>query len=254
MRRVSSRLVLPVAAAVAAYPACIAAAETPSAPTSAAYILEAPPSAAFVWFPTFPHVGENVTLVSISTDLVSPITEWGWDLTDFGVFARGGPAISTAFTTPADHGVRLRVTGADGLSSIATQTIHMSQPVQHVAIVRPFPVVRIVGRDFSYGTKIRLLAVEAPSQARISIECRGRGCPRKGVRRAVPSSRAASTWVRFRQFERLLRPGVVLKIRVAKGSDIGAYTRFTIRRGRIPSRVDSCLDPKGIKPIACPSE
>jgi hypothetical protein len=57
----------------------------------------------------------------------------------------------------------------------------------------------------------------------------------------------------FRRFARSLPAGVTLQIRVAKLGQIGKYTRFTVRRGKLPTRVDSCLDPAGIKPIACPS-
>jgi hypothetical protein len=45
----------------------------------------------------------------------------------------------------------------------------------------------------------------------------------------------------------------VLQIRVSNAGDIGAYTRFVVRRRMLPVRLDSCLDAAGIKPIACPS-
>ncbi len=62
-----------------------------------------------------------------------------------------------------------------------------------------------------------------------------------------------TTLVEFRRFERSLRAGAVLEIRISKVGEIGKYTRFTIRRGKPPVRVDTCLSPAGIKPIACPS-
>jgi len=80
--------------------------------------------AAFVWFPTSPRV----TLVSSATDFTSPITAYGWDLSDSGVFADGGVVIRTAFSSPASPVVRMRVTDANGLSSIAASTIHMRPP------------------------------------------------------------------------------------------------------------------------------
>jgi hypothetical protein len=46
---------------------------------------------------------------------------------------------------------------------------------------------------------------------------------------------------------------VTLEIRVSKPGEIGKYTRFRLRRGRLPERVDMCLDPAGIKPLVCPS-
>jgi hypothetical protein len=49
-----------------------------------------------------------------------------------------------------------------------------------------------------------------------------------------------------------LRAGVILEIRVSKPGQIGKYTRFAVRRGRLPVRLDTCLEPAGIKPMACP--
>ena len=115
----------------------------------------------------------------------------------------------------------------------------------------PFPIVRIVGRVFANGVKLSRLAVEAPSEARITVGCRRRGCPIPAASRLAPAGRV--TWVRFRQFERFLRVGVTLELRVSRGTEIGAYTRFVVRRRKLPLRVDSCLDPAGIKPIVCPS-
>ena len=57
----------------------------------------------------------------------------------------------------------------------------------------------------------------------------------------------------FRRFERSLRFGVTLEILVFKAGEIGKYTRFTIRRGKLPVRVDMCLDAAGVRPLACPS-
>ena len=53
--------------------------------------------------------------------------------------------------------------------------------------------------------------------------------------------------------ERLLRFGVTLEILVSKAGQIGKYTRLAIRRGKLPERVDMCLDPAGLKPLVCPS-
>jgi hypothetical protein len=57
----------------------------------------------------------------------------------------------------------------------------------------------------------------------------------------------------LRGFERILRFGVTLEILVSKPGEIGKYTRFAIRRGKLPLRVDRCLDLEGIKPLQCPS-
>ena len=59
--------------------------------------------------------------------------------------------------------------------------------------------------------------------------------------------------VEFRRFERSLRFGTTVEILVSKPGEIGKYTRFAIRRGKLPERVDMCLDPAGLKPLVCPS-
>ncbi len=59
--------------------------------------------------------------------------------------------------------------------------------------------------------------------------------------------------VEFRGFERFLRSGITLEVLISKPGLIGEYTRFAIRRGKLPQRVDMCLDPAAVKPLVCPS-
>jgi PKD domain len=220
---------------------------------AALYNLRGFPRASFRWIPTSPHTGERFLLVSTSTDLTSPIVRYAWDLADdgpFGAFSSGGPATSAAFSTPASHVVRLRVTAANGLSSVATETIHMSVPAP--GVLTPFPNVRIAGRLLRSGVMLRLLSVRAPAHARIKVSCDGRGCPVRSIARAAISRAHHLVWTTFPRFERLLPPGITLEIRVSKESEIGAYTRFTVRRHELPVRADSCLGPTGLPPIACP--
>ena len=56
----------------------------------------------------------------------------------------------------------------------------------------------------------------------------------------------------FHRFERQLRAGVVLEVRVFKAGRIGKYTRFSIRKHRLPTRLDECLASTNPKPIGCP--
>src|SRR5256885_4305464 len=95
-------------------------------PPAATYKLSAAPVASFRWFPSSPRLGERFSLVSTSSDLTSPIVAFAWDVADngpFGAFLPGGPTASAVFSTPADHVVRLRVTAADSLYSVAAETI-----------------------------------------------------------------------------------------------------------------------------------
>jgi hypothetical protein len=213
------------------------------------------PVASFRWFPPAPKTGENVSLVSNSTEIGSPITAFAWAFGATGSFKAGSPVLSTSFATPGPHLVRLRVGAADGLSSVATETVPVTSP--SLVLMQPFPIVRIVGSKTSSGVHLNLLTVQAPVGARVMVTCRGRGCPTKSEGHLAAASRkqphAATVTLAFRAFERSLRAGVTLRILVTKPGEIGKYTRFTIRRGKLPARVDSCLLPSDPNPIACPS-
>ena len=212
----------------------------------------APPVASFRWFPAVPQTGEAVSLISSSTDAASPITGIGWALTGNGPFQGGGSVLTTSFSTPGGHVVRLRVTNAAGLSSVATQTINVVGA--RASLMQPFPVVRIAGLMSAGGLDLRLLKVQqTQAGARITVRCRGRGCPMRSTRRVTRSNRRGVAPVEFRGFERSLRFGVTLEVLISKPGEIGKYTRFTIRRGQLPERVDMCLDPTGVKPLVCPS-
>jgi hypothetical protein len=218
----------------------------------AAVLPPAPPVASFRWFPAVPQTGEPVSLISSSTDAASPITGIGWALTSNGLFQAGGSVLTTSFSTPGRHVVRLRVTNAYGLSSLATETINVVGV--RAFLMQPFPVVRIAGIVSAAGLDLRLLKVQqTQAGARITVRCRGRGCPIKSTRRVARSNRHGVAPVEFRGFERSLRFGVTLEVLISKPGEIGKYTRFTIRRGQLPERVDECLDPAGVKPLVCPS-
>jgi hypothetical protein len=222
--------------------------------TASEYNLHGGPSASFLWFPHTPKVGEAISLVSTSIDFTSPIAGYAWDVSDngpFGAFVPGAQIITTSFATPAPHQVRLRVTDRDGFSGFAAGTIHMN--VSPPGVMAPFPIVRIAGVVFRSAVKLRLLAVKAPRGASIDVSCSSRACPSRLRDRIASASGKGGAYVRFRRFQRRLRAGVKLEIRVSKDGEIGAYTLFRVRRHRFPVRKDSCLDPSGRRPIACPA-
>ena len=120
--------------------------------------------------------------------------------------------------------------------------------------MQPYPVVRIVGSETALGIKLRLLEVQQlPVGARIAVRCKGRHCPVRSATRIAAASKLGAPAVEFRTFERALRFGVILEIRVSLPGEIGKYTRLSIGRGKLPQRLDTCLDPAGVKPIACPA-
>jgi hypothetical protein len=214
-----------------------------------------PPRASFVWFPSSPAVGEPVTLLSSSTDASSAITAFAWALAGTGPFRAGKPLMTTSFSAPGAHVVRLRVSDANGLSSVATETIPVARAP--LTLMQPFPIVRIAGSETSSGVRLTTLTVQAPPGARVTVSCQGRGCPARSESRVAVSrvrNRVAGTvLISFRRFEHALRAKVILRIRVSKPGEIGKYTRFIVRRGQLPERLDTCLDPGGFKPMACPS-
>jgi len=216
---------------------------------------QSPPAASFQWFPSAPHVGEPVSLVSTSTDADSPIAEYAWSLEGNGAFNAGAPVITVSFSTPGDHVVQLRVVGANGLTSVATETIPVTSPAP--TLMQPFPVVRIAGSESASGVKLGLLTVQAPVGATVTVTCHGPGCPTRSEDVVAASRRSKSTTgvvlIAFRRFERSLWAGAILEIRVSERGQIGKYTSFAVRRGKLPARVDTCLSPAGIEPIVCPS-
>ena len=121
-------------------------------------------------------------------------------------------------------------------------------------LMQPFPVVRIAGARTGSGVRLELLKVQqVPARARIIVRCKGHGCPLKTATRGTGSGHGGVAPIEFRRFERFLPAGLTLKIYISKRGEIGKYTRFVVRRGKLPLRVDTCLDPGGVKPLACPS-
>jgi hypothetical protein len=109
----------------------------------------------------------------------------------------------------------------------------------------PVPVVRIRGRVTADGARVTLLTVRAPRGARIQVTCAGDHCPRRRVA-------TVAVVVHLRPYERLLRAGTRLEIRVTRPSFIGKYTRIVVRQGRPPLRQDRCLMPGSSRPVGCP--
>lgn len=226
---------------------------TPSTPTVT------PPSpalpvASFQWFPPAPHTGEPISLISTSTDVAGSIAGFAWSLTGGSTFTAGGPTLTTSFATPGSHMVALRVTDTNGRSSVVTEPIPVTAP--RPTLMRPFPVVRIAGSENAAGVKIGLLTVLAPIGATVTVSCHGHGCPKTQnvlATSGASKNKAGTVLISFRRFQRSLRAGAILQIKVSAPGQIGKYTRFSVRRGKLPTRVDMCLSATGLKPIVCPS-
>lgn len=180
-------------------------------------------------------------------------------LDDAGNTGASPPAIFT-ITTPTDLTPPSVITPALSSSAPAVSSLTItpaSSPTitvsPTVSLMQPFPIVRFAGTQTASGVRLRLLVVQQlPAGARIAVRCKGRGCPLKAAGRLTVSGKRGVAPVEFRGFERFLRAGITLEVLISKPGQIGEYTRFAIRRGKLPQRVDMCLDP-AVKPLVCPS-
>jgi hypothetical protein len=222
-----------------------------------------PPVASFTIAPAAPVANQPVLFTSTSSDPDGTLKEQVWDLNGDGNYDNGGGASALrAFANAGDYVVGLRVTDDAGLVSFDSQTLTVGpSPATHVTtqqsrlrLLSPFPVVRMAGRITGRGTRVRLLRVKTPVGTKILVRCTGRGCPfKKQVRAVRTSARArAAVTVRIRRLERLLLPGVRVRVYVTKRGAVGKYTRFRFRADKAPVRTDSCVMPGSWAPAECP--
>ena len=71
-----------------------------------------------------------------------------------------------------------------------------------------------------------------------------------------PSSskaRSKGRVLRFKRFERYMRKGTKVGVRVSFTGRIGKYTSFVMRSKARPARKDMCLRPGKKSPVGCPS-
>lgn len=148
-----------------------------------------------------------------------------------------------AFIRPPDSGEP----PSSPTTSAGSQGAAVAPGARALTVLSPFPIVRLRGAVTRTGARIELLAVRAPRGSRVSVRCRGRGCP---ARRA---SAAAGRGLKFERFQRHLRAGIVLEVRVTRLGRVGKYVRFTIRKGKSPLRRDMCLKSTGARPVRCSS-
>jgi PKD repeat protein len=230
--------------------------------------VNARPSASFA-YSSSPTAGGLVYFFSTSSDADGYIRSQAWDLDGDGQFDDGTNTFaSRSFELPGRYTVRLRVIDNRGASQDASADIivgELASPamvvpagslVTGLKLLSPFPVVRISGVVTRAGIRVRLLAVNAPTGAKIRIRCRKRGCPYRRHSRRIGSRAGAhlSRLIRFNRFKgRLLRPGTVVQVFVTKPGTIGKYTRLRVRKTRLPARADRCLVPGAARPVPCPS-
>jgi PKD repeat protein len=208
-------------------------------------VVNAPPRAGIGVAPGNPFTGEPVTLSSASGDPDGPLVAQDWDLDNDGAFDdASGHVVSTAFQTPGPKTVRLRVTDSRGAVAIASGSIDVrARPL----VVLSGVVIGIKGSVRGRFTRLRRLSVRAPVGAVVTVRCKGKGCPKRAVKRGTGGV------VRFKALERRLRARTKVIITVTRPGFIGKHTTYTMRRGRGPKRVDLCLVPGATRASSCPS-
>ena len=157
------------------------------------------------------------------------------------------PASATGQQQPSATGEPATRVSADTPLPVGTgfNTLGPPAPRARPRLLRPFPIVRIAGRLTRTGARIRVLSVRAPRGARVLALCSGRGCPRRASSAIVRARSTRTGRVRFGRLQRSLRAGARIQVFVTSPTRIGKYTRFTIRRGLAPKRLDACLAPRG---------
>jgi PKD repeat protein len=223
--------------------------------------------------PATPAVGATVTFTATATDPDGSVTAIDWDTDGDGQFDDGtGAVVTRSFSTSGSRIVSVRATDNAGVATIAFRTIEVTgstsgstqggpaaaggaatnsaSSAKKLAMLTPFPIVRIRGVILRGSARLSLLTVKAPTGARVKVICHGGGCPKK--KSVVLRVAHGKSSVRVRSLERRLRRGAVVEVFVTAPGRIGKYTRFTIRSNAAPARRDLCLQPGKAKPVSCP--
>jgi hypothetical protein len=217
--------------------------------------------------PATPAVDAPVTFTATASDPDGTVAAIDWDIDGDGQFDDGtGAVVTRSFGLSGSRVVSVRATDNAGVATIAFRTIEVTGSSQgpsgvaggsptsaasraKLAMLSPFPIVRIRGVILRGSARLSLFLVKAPSGARVKVVCHGGGCPKKkSVVLRVASGKGS---VRVRSLERRLRAGAVIEVFVTAPGRIGKYARITIRANAAPARRDLCLQPGKAKPVAC---
>jgi PKD repeat protein len=198
------------------------------------------PIADFNYFPRDIQAGDPVSFQSSSYDPDGSIREQVWDLDGDGQFDDGrGKEVVYTYAGAGSKTVRLEVTDNAGVTAVRQLVLNVDpRPKAKAGALSPPPFIRFEGLVLRNGAQVRKLAVRAPKGSLISVLCKGKGCSVKQRRK-----RSKGRAVRFKTYERFLRAGVRLDIYMRKANTVGAFTRYKIRAGKGPVRVDRCLPP-----------
>jgi len=223
---------------------------------AAALAADQRPDASFSFSPEDPRAGQPVRFESSSCDPDGELVRQAWDLDGDGAYDDAdGPVVTQIFPGSGAHLVGLEVTAKGGATdrqrrNVMVDTEYALPRPDTDRLMTPYPVVRLAGRLTGSGARVRVLSVlRGPVCALVRVSCRGSSCP---ARRA--SKYVGRGPVRFRQFERRLRAGTVLTVRISRNDLIGKLTQFEIRKNTAPERRDRCLRPGERRGSRCPRD
>jgi hypothetical protein len=216
-----------------------------------------PPNASFSYSPEDPRAGQSIQFESSSCDPDGDLLRQAWDLDGDGAYDDAeGPIVTQSFPGSGARTVGLEVTAAGGATDTQRRTVMVNTEYalprpDSDRLMSPFPVIRLAGQLTRSGARVKVLSVlRAPVCAFVRVTCRGKSCP---ARRASGYMRRHGA-LRFRRFERRLRAGTVLTVRVSKNDLIGKFTQFRIRKDAAPKRRDRCLRPGQRRGTSCPRD
>ncbi len=126
--------------------------------------------------------------------------------------------------------------------------LHQTATSKRAKMLKPFPTVRVRGRLTADGANVTSLTVKAPKGVQITVTCAGSGCP---VRRQSPHVKRVT---HLSSFQRVLKSGTRLTIKISKSGYVTKVTVLKIRRGAAPLRSDGCLYPGHKKTQRCPGD
>jgi hypothetical protein len=214
------------------------------------------PDASFTLSTENPPAGHKVRFESSSCDPDGRLVRQAWDFDGDGAFDDAeGPVVLKTFPRRGSRSIGLRVVSDDGRTAewrrtVIVDTEYALPRVKDERLMSPYPVVRMAGQLTRAGARIRVLSVaRVPKCAVVRVSCRGRSCPVKRISRFK-----GRRPLRFGRFQRRLRAGTVLTVRVSKGDSIGKFAQFRIREGRPPGRRDRCLRPGESRGTSCPRD
>ena len=125
------------------------------------------------------------------------------------------------------------------------QVLQQTATSKKAKMIRPRPVVRVRGRLTANGANISALTVKAPRGVKITASCSGSGCPSHKI------TRNASKLTHLSTFERVLRSGTRITIKISKPGGYITKPRGELHAmwnaGRAPARRIEIISPAGFE-------